>query len=87
MIQEVLHHAHHVTLAGVLFRNFRHSSMSIAALKRFYADQGLLPDEDAELELVKLNSVEEMCEFLSGPTMLVCGQMFEEEPQHGDMTL
>jgi hypothetical protein len=79
-------------MAGLLFRNFHHGSHSLLALKRFYASHGLIQDEYADLELVKIDTVEEMCEFLTGATTLHCDAVdvdahAEEEPLPGDMTL
>lgn len=83
MIVEALHHAHHITVAGILFRNFRHGSMSITALKRLYADNGLLQDEHSDLELVKVDTLEEMEVLLSGSTHIVCGQYELNKPSEG----
>lgn len=87
MLGEALHHMHHIALAGMLFRNFRHGSMSIAALKRLYVSHGLIEDENTPLELVKVDTIEAMCELLSGPTHLVCGQYETEQPSKGDLTV
>ena len=61
-----VHHLRHVGFAGMVFRHFRHGDYSLAALKKLYVQRDLLDSEDDKIDIVQLDSVEDLMHMLDG---------------------